>query len=418
MDSYPTNKRKIINDPVHGFIGISSDLIFDLIAHPFFQRLRRIKQLGITNLVYPGASHSRFQHAIGAMFLMEMAIGVIRSKGQNISPPEEEAALAAILLHDIGHGPFSHTLEKSIIPRLPHELMSSFLMDELNGQFEGRLSLAIEIFSDRYHKRFLHQLVAGQLDMDRLDYLKRDSFFTGVTEGVIGSDRIIKMLNVVDDQLVVEAKGIYSVEKFLIARRLMYWQVYFHKTVVAAENLLSMVLKRARYLVLSGENLFASPSLRFFLENDLSDLALNLATGDPVTGEVIKNFTNLDDDDIMSAAKVWAGDKDHALSLLSSWFTGRKLFRVEFRENPFPVDLISRLQKDVAGKYGIQPDETNYFVITGNISNYAYRTEDEKIRILYKNGSLADISNASDMLNVSVLSKTVKKYFLCCPKDI
>jgi uncharacterized protein len=418
LDQYPTNKRKIINDPVHGFIGISSDLIFDLIAHPFFQRLRRIRQLGITHLVYPGASHSRFQHAIGAMFLMEMAIGVIRSKGQNISPLEEEAALAAILLHDIGHGPFSHTLEKSIIPRLPHELMSSFLMDELNGQFEGRLSLAIEIFSDRYHKRFLHQLVAGQLDMDRLDYLKRDSFFTGVTEGVIGSDRIIKMLNVVDDQLVVEAKGIYSVEKFLIARRLMYWQVYFHKTVVAAENLLAMVLKRARYLVLSGENLFASPSLRFFLENDLSDLALKLADGKPVSGEVIKNFTNLDDDDIMSAAKVWAGDRDHALSLLSSWFTGRKLFRVEFRQRPFPVHLISQLKKDVAGKYGIKREETNYFVITGNISNYAYRTEDEKIRILNKNGTLADISIASDMLNVSVLSKTVKKYFLCCPKDI
>ncbi len=418
MKEHHTNKRKIINDPVHGFIGISSDLIFDLISHPFFQRLRRIKQLGMTHFVYPGATHSRFQHAVGAMHLMEMAIGVIRSKNQEVTADEASAALIAILLHDIGHGPFSHTLESSIIPNMSHEHMSSVLMKELNRQFDGRLSLAIEIFSDRYHKKFLHELVAGQLDMDRLDYLKRDSFFTGVTEGVIGSDRIIKMLNVIDDQLVVEAKGIYSIEKFLIARRLMYWQVYFHKTVVSAENLLTMVLKRARELVLKGENLFASPSLQFFLQNNMDSEACGYFSDTRFANDVIKNFVSLDDDDIMSAAKVWSQHTDRSLSLLAGWFTGRCLYRVEFRDSSFPEDRVMQLRRDVSRKYSISMDETEYFVVTGDISNYAYRVEDEKIRILYNNGMLADISDASDMLNVSVLSKTVKKYFLCYPKNI
>jgi uncharacterized protein len=418
LDPSHTNKRKIINDPVHGFIGISSDLIFDLISHPFFQRLRRIKQLGVTHLVYPGATHSRFQHAIGAMHLMEMAIGVIRSKNHIIRPEEEEATLIAILLHDIGHGPFSHTLESTIIPHMRHEHMSAFLMNELNRQFNGALSLAIDIFSGRYHKSFLSQLVAGQLDMDRLDYLKRDSFYTGVTEGVIGSDRIIKMLNVVDDQLVVEAKSIYSIEKYLIARRLMYWQVYFHKTVVAAENLLAMVLKRARQLVLSGEKLFSPPSLLFFLENGFSGPPEDFPSGTIINGEVMKNFTGLDDDDIMSAVKVWTGHKDLTLSLLAAWYTERSLYHIEFRSTEFPELMIAQLHKEVGSKYGIPPDETDYFVITGHISNHAYRTEDEKIRILYNNGSLADISDVSDILNISVLSKTVKKYFLCFPKSI
>lgn len=417
MSKHFTNKRKIINDPVHGFIGISSDLIFDLISHPYVQRLRRIRQLGMTHFVYPGATHTRFQHAIGAMHLMQMAIGVIRSKNHRVTRQEEEAALAAILLHDIGHGPFSHTLESSIIPYISHEHMSMTLMQELNRQFDGKISLAIDIFSGRYHKRFLHQLVTGQLDMDRLDYLKRDSFYTGVTEGVIGSDRIIKMLNVVNDELVVEAKGIYSIEKFLIARRLMYWQVYFHKAVVAAENLLTMILKRARQVLLSGDELFATPPLMFFLENNFSGDKHGLLSS-PAAKEVINHFTDLDDDDIMSAAKVWRKHNDMILSRLSEWFINRLLYRVEFRNRIYPVKMIRQLKNVASNKYGINMDDTGYFVFTGDISNYAYRTEDEKIRILYNDGSLADIASASDMLNVSVLSKTVKKYFICYPKEL
>ncbi len=418
MANYHTNKRKIINDPVHGFIGISSELIFDLISHSCFQRLRRIRQLGMTHLVYPGAVHSRFQHAIGAMHLMEMAIGVIRSKNHEITKKEEEAALVAILLHDIGHGPFSHALEASIIPEMHHEEMSLYLMQKLNRQFSGELSLAIDIFTGCYSKKFLHQLVAGQLDMDRMDYLKRDSFYTGVTEGVIGSDRIIKMLNVSDDQLVVEGKGIYSVEKFLVARRLMYWQVYFHKTVVAAENLLTMLLKRARQLVHNGEKLFASPYLHFFLESNANMADYGLFTGSDSSDEITENFVRLDDDDIMSAAKVWSGHPDKCLSILAGWFTGRILFRIEFRNEPFSQKRIEDLRKNAIGKFDISASDAGYFVFSGNISNYAYSAEDEKIKILFNNGELADIADASDMLNLSVLSKTVKKYFLCYPKTM
>ena len=370
----------------------------------------------MTHFVYPGATHTRFQHAIGAMHLMEMAIGIIRSKKHIITPEEEEAALTAILLHDIGHGPFSHTLESSIIPHMPHEQMSALLMKELNIYFKGKLSMAIDIFSDFYPKRFLHQLVAGQLDMDRLDYLKRDSFFTGVTEGVIGSDRIIKMLNVVNDQLVVEAKGIYSVEKFLIARRLMYWQVYFHKTVVAAENLLTMLLKRAGKLASEGEEIFASPYLKYFLEKDVTSDDNGVLSGSPAAKELLENFVNLDDDDIMSAAKVWAGHPDRSLSLLAEWLTGRSLYRVEFQNKAFAEKRIKALKRDICNKFNVPVDEAGYFVFTGDISNYAYKYEDEKIRILYNTGELVDISDASDMLNVTVLSKTVKKYFLCYPK--
>lgn len=419
MANYHTNKRKIINDPVHGFIGISSELIFDLISHSCFQRLRRIRQLGMTHLVYPGAVHSRFQHAIGAMHLMEMAIGVIRSKNHEITKTEEEAALVAILLHDIGHGPFSHALETSIIPEMHHEEMSLYLMQKLNGQFSHKLSLAIDIFTGCYSKKFLHQLVAGQLDMDRMDYLKRDSFYTGVTEGVIGSDRIIKMLNVLDDQLVVEAKGIYSVEKFLVARRLMYWQVYFHKTVVAAENLLTMLLKRARQLVHTGEKLFASPYLRFFLESNAANkIDYSLFKGSDSSDELTENFVRLDDDDIMSAAKVWSGHPDKCLSILADWFTGRTLYSIEFQNEPFSQKRIEDLRKKATLKFDISAGEAGYFVFSGHISNYAYSTEDEKIKILFNNGELVDIADASDMLNLSVLSKTVKKYFLCFPKTM
>ncbi len=418
LNRQSTNKRKIINDPVHGFIGVSSGLLFDLISHPFFQRLRRIRQLGLTHLVYPGATHSRFQHALGSMHLMQLAIGVIRSKGHEITDCEEEAALAAILLHDIGHGPFSHTLESSIIPRVPHEQMSVLLIQELNRQFDGSLSLAEEIFSGRYKKKFLHQLVAGQLDMDRMDYLKRDSFYTGVTEGVIGSDRIIKMLNVVDDHLVVEAKGIYSIEKFLIARRLMYWQVYYHKTVVAADCLLTLVLKRARQLVHEGRKLFASPFLQFFLKNDLGINHDVFRPGTDAPAVIINNFVNLDDDDILSAAKVWANHDDEILALLAGWFTGRALFRTEFSHASFPVQKTEYLRQQAGLAFRIPDSLAGYFVVSGEISNYAYKTEDEKIKILYNNGGLTDISEASDMLNVTVLSKTVKKYFLCYPKNI
>ena len=370
----------------------------------------------MTHFVYPGATHSRFQHAIGAMHLMEMAIAVIRAKKQPITPEEEEAALIAILLHDIGHGPFSHALESSIIPRITHEDMSALLMQELNSQFEGRLAMAMEIFADRYHKRFLHQLVAGQLDMDRLDYLKRDSFYTGVTEGVIGSDRIIKMLNVKEDQLVIEAKGIYSIEKFLIARRLMYWQVYLHKAVVAAEHLLTMVLKCARRLILKGEKLFAPPALQFFLQHGPDQSVRALIPGTAESEQIIANFINLDDDDIMTAAKVWSEHADRTLSLLSRWLTGRTLYRVVFADRPFPVKRTEALKELTCREYGIPAGDTEYFVFTGEISNYAYRYEDEKIRILYNNGELKDIADASDMLNVSVLSKTVRKHFLCYPK--
>ncbi len=415
---YHHNKRKIINDPVHGFISIRSELIYDLISDPFFQRLRRIRQLGMTHFVYPGATHSRFQHAIGTMHLMEMAIGVIRSKKHEITGPEEEAVLIAALLHDIGHGPFSHTLESSIIPDMPHEEMSNILMNELNKKFRGKLSLAIEIFRNRYKKKFLHQLVAGQLDMDRMDYLKRDSFYTGVTEGVIGSDRIIKMLNVVDDQLVVEAKGIYSVEKFLIARRLMYWQVYFHKTVVSAENLLTMLLRRAREIVLTGEELFGSPYLLYFLKERAEAVDKESNQVFKVKKETINNFINLDDDDILSAAKVWVKHSDRTLSLLARWFTERHLFRIVFQDMAFGKERIDILKEKLKLEYDIPGDESSYFVISGSISNYAYTSEDERIKILYKDGNIADISDASDMLDISVLSKTVKKYFLCYPKKL
>ena len=372
----------------------------------------------MTHLVYPGATHSRFQHAIGAMHLMDTAISVIRSKGHEINHQEQEAALASILLHDIGHGPFSHTLESSLVPQMPHEDMSLLLMGELNRQFDGRLTMALDIFTDRYPKRFLHQLVEGQLDVDRLDYLKRDSFYTGVIEGAIGSDRIIKMLNVLDDELIVEGKGIYSIEKFLIARRLMYWQVYFHKTVVSAENLLTKVLKRARFLVENGNVLFASPSLQYFLKNGGELIARPVRAGSPAAFELIENFVNLDDDDILSAAKVWSSHSDRTLSLLSGWLTDRILYSVEFSKVPFPEHRIDTLRAGASRKYGVADGQTDYFVFIGEISNYAYRAEDEKIKILFNDGRLADISAASDMLNLSVLAKTVKKYFLCYPKNL
>jgi HD superfamily phosphohydrolase len=411
------NKRKIVNDPVHGFIAIPDELVFDLMEHPYFQRLRRIKQLGLTHLVYPGATHTRFQHALGAVYLMGQAIGIIRSKGHELTNEEEQAATVAILLHDIGHGPFSHALESSFIGNIKHEQVSEVIMDRLNREFKGRLSMAIEVFKGTYPKKFLTQLVSSQLDMDRLDYLKRDSFYTGVTEGVIGSDRIIKMLDVLDDELVVEAKGIYSIEKFLVARRLMYWQVYLHKSVLSAENLLVMILKRARELALDGRPLFTTPSLHYFLYNKLPNVLLadNYYTG---WDEIISNFTQLDDDDIMVSAKVWTSHEDKVLSLLCKNFINRNLFKIKLQNSPFEEKDVNEYRKKAAAKFGISMDEASYFVISESISNNTYSASDEKIKILFKDGTTRDIAEASDLLNLAVLSKIVKKYFLGYTKEI
>jgi HD superfamily phosphohydrolase len=399
-----TNRQKIINDPVYGFIKIPYDLIFDLIEHPLFQRLRRIRQLGLTHFVYPGANHTRFQHAVGAMHLMTLAIEIIRSKGHQITEEEALAVSVAILLHDIGHGPFSHSLEQSLIKDTRHETLSLMFMEQLNQEFQGKLSLAIEIFENKYHKKFLHQLVSSQLDMDRLDYLKRDSFFTGVTEGVIGSDRIIKMLNVKDDQLVVDEKGIYSIEKFLIARRLMYWQVYLHKTVVASEQLLVMMLKRAKALAGDGAELFATPALAHFLQAD-SELSLEL-------------FAQLDDNDILASAKSWCNHSDPVLSLLSEGVVNRRLLSVELADRPFPQERTEALRNNVAKDLSISAKEAEYLVVSDSVSNFAYSDMDDRISIMDKNGDTRDIAEASDMLNIAVLSKTVRKYFLCYPRNI
>lgn len=372
----------------------------------------------MTSLVYPGATHSRFQHALGAVHLTNLAVQAIRSKGHVITEDEAEAVQVSVLLHDIGHGPFSHALETSLIENIRHEDISLVLMKALNLEFDGRLDMAIEIFNDKYHKKFLHQLVAGQLDMDRLDYLKRDSFYTGVTEGIVGSDRIIKMLNVVDDQLVVESKGIYSIEKFLIARRLMYWQVYFHKTVVAAEYLLVNMLRRARQLAGEGKNVWATDPLAFFLNNRISLKDMEVAAEKGGNSGVIEQFTSLDDDDIYTSAKAWMKHNDRTLAKLAGDFIHRQLFRIEIQKQPFGNDRIDYLKREVSRKLEIPEQLCDLFVFTGEISNFAYNADDERIQILYNNGNIEDISVASDMLNIAVLSKIVKKYFVCYPKDI
>ncbi len=413
MHSSKTNKKKIINDPVHGFISISWDIIFDLIEHPYFQRLQRIRQLGLTSFVYPGATHTRFQHALGATHLMNTAINVLRQKGHIITDEEAEAANIAILLHDIGHGPFSHALENTIIRGINHEELSLLFMHDLNASFGGRLDMAIEIFTGKYRKKFLHQLVASQLDMDRLDYLKRDSFFTGVIEGVIGSDRIVRMLNVLNDKLVVDIKGIYSIEKFLIARRLMYWQVYFHKGVLASEILLVNILKRAKELVQKSNLPPATPALQYFLTN-------NFSYSDFTTGNktILNQYAKLDDNDIISSAKIWADFTDPVLSRLCNNMLNRKLFRIELQKEKFPEMKINQIRNAVMKKYGINTSEAEYFVINDSISNYAYSSEDERIQILYHNGELKDVTEASDMPDMSILTKTVTKNYLCYPKEI
>jgi len=405
------NKKKIVNDPVYGFISIGDDLLFDLIEHPWFQRLRRIRQLGLSDYVYPGAHHSRFHHALGALHLMNLAIESLKSKGHQISDEESLGAKVAILLHDIGHGPFSHALEHSIIQGIHHERLSLLFMQELNIEFSGQLDMAIAIFTDRYPKKFLHQLVSSQLDVDRLDYLNRDSFYTGVTEGTVGSDRIIKMLEVVDDQLVVEEKGIYSLEKFLLARRLMYWQVYLHKTVLSAENLLVHVLRRAKNLASEEVVVNAADSLSYFLKmKNESLLALD-------TEELIRRFALLDDYDIFASAKDWINHSDPILSELSKRLTYRRLFKIRLDSSPVSVAVFEDLQSRWM-KGGYSQEETDYFVFKGEITNSAYNTEEERINILMKNGQVLDIREASDQLRLSVLSESVKKYFYCYPKEL
>jgi len=397
---------KIINDPIYGFITLPDEFIFDVIEHPYFQRLRRIKQLALTYYVYPGAHHTRFHHAIGAMDLMTKALDVIEKKGVEISADEKLGANLAILLHDIGHGPFSHTLEHTIVENVHHEDLSLLFMEKLNDEFNGKLDICIEIFTNKHKKKFLHQLVSSQLDVDRLDYLKRDSFYTGVSEGVIGSERIIKMLNVRDNELVVEEKGIYSIENFIVARRVMYWQVYLHKTVLSAESLVEKILIRARYLVQEGKELFASPYLMYFLKNTVStsDFSKNY--------EALDAFAKLDDYDVFGAIKVWVDAEDRTLSILSKKLINRELPKVEITNEVVAEEKIEKLKKDVGAKYGIEGDELNYFVYTEKLVNNAYDVSSGSINILMKDGCVVDLVAASDNFNLSSFSTPVQKYLL------
>lgn len=405
----PLPKLKIINDPIYGFITIPGALIFKLIEHNYFQRLRRISQMGLTYLVYPGAHHTRFHHAGGAMHLMQKAILTLRSKGVKINAEEEEALLIAILLHDIGHGPFSHAMENSIVEKVSHEHISLLFMEVLNEKFNKRLTLAITIFKNEYPRKFLNQLVSSQLDMDRLDYLKRDSFYTGVSEGSVNSERLIAMLNVKNDALVVEQKGIYSVEKFIIARRLMYWQVYLHKTGIVAEQLLVRVLKRAKELTLKGVELPASEALRYFLKNKVNI--------DNFSDEVLEKFSRLDDYDIICAMKQWQDEDDFVLKNLCAMILNRNLLKIKVRSQPFSSDKVQSKKSDFKEKYSLTEAEADYFVFTGTMENLAYSMEKDTINLLSKNGKVKDVAKASDQLNLEALSKSVIKYYLCYPKN-
>ncbi|MDA9066994.1 HD domain-containing protein [Flavobacteriales bacterium] len=401
---------KILNDPIYGFITIRYSIILNLIDHPYFQRLNRIKQLGLSYLVYPGAHHTRFHHAIGCMHLMQNALEVLKVKDIEITEDEELGVLIAILLHDIGHGPFSHALEHTLVHGVTHEDISLLLMDKLNKEFDGKLSLAIKIFTNKYKKKFLHQLVSSQLDMDRLDYLKRDSFYSGVSEGVVSSDRIINMLNVYEDELVIEEKGIYSIEKFIVARRLMYWQVYLHKTVLSAENLLVEILKRAIYLARNGGDVHCSPVLKKFLYEsyDVSEFE---------ESDILENFTKLDDSDIYSGIKAWCEHSDFTLSSISKSLINRNLPKVLIQREPFEAERIQSLKNQVKESYGITDSEVNHFVISSEIANNAYNALKDKINIKYKNGTIANITEASDNFNIKALTEPVKKYFVCYPKE-
>lgn len=398
-------KGKIVNDPVFGFINIPPGFLYNIIRHPFMERLSRIRQLGLASVVYPGAQHTRFHHSLGAMHLMSEAIAQLRSKGHEISPEEGNAVMACILMHDIGHGPFSHVLEHTIIRNMRHEKISLMLMEEMNAAFNGQLDLCIRIFKDEYPKHFLHQLVSGQLDMDRLDYLRRDSFFTGVVEGNIGSARIIKMLNVHNDRLVVEAKGIYSIENFLMARRMMYWQVYLHKTSLAAEKMLTNTLKRAKELAGKGCLFDVTPALYFFLRNDICEKNFDR--------EALHCFSRLDDNDIWCALKTWASHPDFVLSTLSAGLLNRELFKIEMSPCQVKQNRISALKNIFVEKFNISRKEASYFISSDDISSNMYNEVDDSIDIIYNTGEIKDISEASDMLNISLLSKNIKKYYCC-----
>lgn len=401
------NKRKIINDPVFGFINIPNDFLYDIIQHPYFQRMNRIKQLGLTSTVYPGAQHTRLQHSLGAMHLMGEAITQLQQAGHEITASEAEAARACILLHDIGHGPFSHTLEHSLVNDVSHEEISLLMMQQINKEMGGKLDMALAIFTNNYHKKFLHQLVSGQLDMDRLDYLSRDSFFSGVSEGIIGAARIIKMLNVHNDQLVVEAKGIYSIEKFLVARRLMYWQVYLHKTSLAAEKMLMNILKRAKELAGKNEVLFATPALHYFLYNEVNKLSFEQSD------EAMKHFALLDDSDLISAIKVWSSHPDIVLSTLCIAFTNRRLFKIEIQTESISKSKREHYLKLYSDHFSINFQEAAYFIGEEIVSTDTYTPQDDNINIIYKDGTIKDIAEASDMLNITVLTKKVEKHYFC-----
>ena len=400
---------KILNDPIYGFITVPHARILALIDHPWFQRLRYIKQLGVGHLVYPGALHTRFHHALGAMHLIGEAIKTLRYKGHAITEEEEIGASIAILLHDVGHGPFSHALEHSIVEGIAHEDVSALVMDALNDQFDGAMEMGLAIFRDRHPRRALHQLVSSQLDVDRIDYLNRDSFYTGVSEGVIGGDRILKMLQIVDDRLVVEEKAIYSIEKFLVARRLMYWQVYLHKTVVACEQMLVETLRRAKQLAMDGSDLFASPELTRFLRSRHDRDSFK----DPA---VLHDFLKLDDHDIMGAVKVWMDHKDKVLSTLSSDLVLRRNLRIRIQDEPWDQQRISDLKKKVADQLKIPIEDADRFVLTDRIVNNAYDPTTDRIELLYKDGSLRDIAAASDNLGIAALSRPVEKWYLAWPR--
>ncbi len=406
----PKNKLKIINDPIYGFITLPGDLIFQLMEHRYFQRLRRISQMGMSYIVYPGAHHTRFQHALGAMFLMQKAIYVLRSKGVAISDDEQEALLIAILLHDIGHGPFSHAMEHSIVESVGHEYLSLAFMKKLNEEFHGKLTMAIDIFTNQYPRKFMHQLVSGQLDMDRLDYLRRDSFYTGVSEGAINTERLITMLHVHEDTLVVEEKGIYSVEKFIVARRLMYWQVYLHKTSLVAEQLLLRLLKRAKELSQQGVSLPATPALHYFLTTPISK--------DSFSSEVLEQFSKLDDYDIVSAIKMWIDVGDAVLRTIAKMLLHRDLLKIKMKKKPIPSEIKQSKKAALMAREGFTEAEADYFVFEGVISNLAYRMDHNAIILLRKNGKMIDVAKASDQLNIEALSETVIKYYLCYPKSL
>lgn len=401
------NDSKIINDPVFGFIKIPRGLLLDIIKHPLMQRLTRIKQLGLTSFVYPAAQHVRFQHSIGSFHLMSEAITSLSQKGIFIFESEAEAVEAAILMHDIGHGPFSHVLENTLTGNVGHEQISLFMMEQINKDMNGSLNLAMKIFKNEYPKKFLHQLISSQLDVDRLDYLRRDCFFTGVTEGNIGSARIIKMLDVVDDNLVVNSKGIYSIENYLTSRRLMYWQVYLHKTTVACEKMLVNTLMRAKYLAKNGKELFAPPSLRFFLYNDIDE---HTFTAD---SEALHHYSQLEDNDIWCTIKEWAKNDDKILSLLSKDLVNRNIFKVEVFNDPIEEEYIEKVRTNIAKEYNLSTADTEYLINISTIQKDMYDVNDEQISILYKDGTVKDISEASELFNMSLLSKKIRKYYLC-----